>query len=501
MARDFRADQIRFHTIIASGTRWPDGPSAGSPPAGPNMRHPHLGMFFCSSSAMETFTGNFKKVGGLVPAFQEFGQEPWLVFSGVANTQDKWNYPDTGAGYPKGSAVLFMGDVIISGTLFGKRQVITVDKDVDGDFHVHDSMFVSGNIFSSPTTYGPSDINDVLSIQRGDTNQPPKVGFRKTHYGTRNEPVWLGTYKDCFVVFSGSKGTRGLPYGGIGLFEGDLHVSGNLSVEGSLGLTQRDTILNNSASATTDGAAVNTAAARGTFPHDWGFVAADSAPRTNAGPSFGHATTASAAGTSLAPFYVQQDRWQVHANGTLPHAGDNIPAFWYSDFVNSSSLDKTGVGSPNSKHLGGFRFIVAASGSGTENYDYKRGRGAANSSVFMVSGTGDIALDPGRALVFDSRNLAGAAAGNPEHSRTVQIKHIAGPGAGSNGELIFSGAMGKPLHYNFLRGSVTGSGGFYLPPADGTPNSGADGPRIRNCFCRTGRWRCADGYILLYSPR
>jgi hypothetical protein len=448
---------------------------------------------------METFTGNFKEVAGLVPAFQEFGQEPWLVFSGVANTQDKWNYPDTGAGYPKGSAVLFMGDVIISGTLFGKRQVITVDKDVDGDFHVHDSMFVSGNFYSSPTTYG-ADISDVLTIQRGDTNQPPKVGFRKTGDRSPSEhTAWMGTYKDCFVVFSGSKGTRGLPYGGIGLFEGDVHVSGNLSVDGSLGLTQRDTILNNSASATGDGYAANTAGARGTYPHDWGFPAADSAPRTNAGPSFGHATTASAAGTSLAPFYVQQDRWQVHANGVLSHAGNDVPAFWYSDFVNSSSLDQIGVGLANTKRLGGFRFIVAASGSGTENYDYKRGRGAANSSVFMVSGTGDIALDPGRALVFDSR-YNGLAAGNPEYARRVQIKHEPHPSTTHNGKLIFSGAQGKPLHYHFIRGSVTGSGGFYLPPADGTQTQGQMGQGLGIVFAGPAGGDAQTGIFYSITP-
>ena len=488
MAKDFRADQIRFHTIIASGTMWPDGPSAGDPPAGPNLRHPHLGMFVCSSSMMANSGGGFKTRGdGLVQAFQEFGQEPWLVFSGVANTGE-WDRPDTAGGYPNGSAVLFMGDVIISGTLFGKRQVITVDKETPGDFHVEGEAFVSGNLFSSPTTYGPQtgdpavpvDASDVFSIQRGSVSSPPKVGFRKTRWKTRTS--FLASNKDSFVVFSGSKGTRGLDYGGIGLFEGDLHISGNLSVGGTWGSHSRDTILNNSASAPSDAAGPNTALSRGKFPHDWqNFPATADDPVTSAGPSFGHATTASAGGTSLAPFYVEQDRWQVHATqATKLHNGLAIPAFWYSDFVNSSSLDEPGTGGVNAKHLGGFRFIVAGSGSGVvdadtyKRLDYKRGRGnKLYSSVFMISGSGDIAIDPGKAVVFDSRMQNGAVGGNPEGWRRVQIKHMMTAGTGKNSQLIFSGSKGTPLHYQFVRGEVTGSGGFYLPPLDGIKNDGS----------------------------
>ena len=453
MAKDFRASQIRSSILIASGTDWPTSRQSGG----------FLKMVVAPDTALTNYDGTFTATGEAM--FKDFGQEPWLVFSGAANTSQGVTNPGQN---PPGSAVLFLGDVIISGTLFGKRQVINIDRTVDGDFSVHDKMFVSGNVYMTPTSFA-GDTADVITVLAGDGFNQPRVLFRKADSDAPHEyHDYMGNNKknsDAFVIFSGSKGQRLQDSGSIVLMEGDLHVSGNVSVEGNidLGLMQRDFILNNSASRVNIGGN----GLDGAFPDDYALPGGSGKGAfTTAGPRFGHATTGALApgADHDSPFFIQEDAWQVWTKAVLPHGAGTIPAFWYSDFVNSSSLDQQGVGVAPNQRLGGFRFIVAASGSGT-NY-LNDGRGAANSSVFTISGSGDIAVDPGKGIVFDSRAQS-LAAGNPELYRRVQILHVPGSGLAKS-KLIFSGAAGKPLHYVFARGEVTGSGGFHLPKNAGT---------------------------------
>ena len=494
MAKDFRASQIRTSMLIATGAKWPTVP--GSEQEANLPHHPYLGMVIMSGSNSSNFEGGFKEH----LMFSEFGNEPWIVFSGSAHTNDNVTKPVDG-----GTAVLFLGDVIISGTLFGKRQVINIDRTVDGDFMVHDSMFVSGNFFTTPTTfmgdYDPTGNKDAIATFAGTETEGPRVLFRMANssnalFGTP-AARWTGVNRhnsDAFVIFSGSTNSRLVENsGGIVLMEGDLHVSGNVSIDGNLALNlqQQDFILNNSASVSEP------------FPNDKD-ATTQRFPQTSAGPRFGHATTASNAPGSggsgvadhTAPYFVQQDAWQIHAKADLPHgaSGRTVPAFWYSDFVNSSSLDQPGVGSAPNQRLGGFRFIVAASGSGT-NY-LNDGRGAANSSVFTVSGSGDIAVDPGKALVFDSR-MQGVGAGNPELYRRVQILHEDNS-APALDKLIFSGAAGEPLHYQFVRGEVTGSGGFHLPAKAPTEPRGQMGQALGVSFQGSATAN-AGGAGLFYS--
>lgn len=464
MAKDFRADQIRFHTILASGTMWPRAVGAIESHGSPSEQethdgnHPYLGMVIMSASNAADHTGGFADRG----MFKEFGNEPWLVFSGTANTGELINNPSDG---PPGSAVLFLGDVIVSGTLFGKRQVINVDKTVDGDFMVHDRMFLSGNFYATDTSLS-GDTSDVIVTLEGNNNSgdagaPPRILFRKANAATRTS--WVGENRansDCFVVFSGSRNTRGQQLGGIALFEGDLHISGNVTADGTgLFNPARNITLNNSASAAFP------------YPSDWRNENADTF--TTAGPVFAHATTGAmaadpanpAAGprNHTNPFFIQQDVWQAQITATTAHKNAdtnlyNIPSHWYSNFVNSSSIDQ-------GTKRGGFRFIVAASGNvGTSNIPYananhnytvaRDGRGTPNSSVFTISGSGDIALDPYKSFVFDSRTAS-----------ALTITHVQGSGD-TNSKLSFRAPDAKPVHYEFTKGEVTGSGGFYLPKRD-----------------------------------
>tara|TARA_Y100001970_G_C14259113_1_gene878098 strand:+ start:12609 stop:18038 length:5430 start_codon:yes stop_codon:yes gene_type:complete len=453
MAKDFRADQIRFHTILASGTMWPRQTSDTPPNPGylDGNGHPHLGMVIMSASDAYDYEGTFNQSGR--DMFNQFGHEPWLVFSGVANTttngRDGWDRPDVAGGYPKGSAVLFMGDVIISGTLFGKRQVITVDKDVPGDFHVIGDAFVSGGIFAGETKYPDSTtpLEDAFVVQQGDANNPPRISFRKIKWSTRLASSWTDTYKDCFLVFSGAKDGKDGNAGSIALFEGDVHISGNITGDGSgFYAPDENLILNNSASWYNQ---TNTW---------WGEVG------TDRGPAFGHATTGTYArisndggsswidagtGPSTRPYYIEQDRWSISgsADSSISFGGVNraVPSHWYSDFINSSSVD-TGA------KKGGFRFLVGGDGL---HAAAPGGFAAANRSVFTISGSGDIALDPYKSLVFDS-----------QANSALTITHIKGPTLAdpqTNHALRFTAATTYPVHYNFVRGEVTGSGGFHLP--------------------------------------
>jgi len=467
MAKDFRADQIRFHTILASGTMWPRQTS-DTPPNNPGYLdgngHPYLGMVIMSASDAYDYEGNFNQSGR--DMFNQFGHEPWLVFSGVANTttngQDGWDRPDVGGGYPKGSAVLFMGDVIISGTLFGKRQVITVDKDVPGDFHVIGDAFVSGGIFAGETKYPDSltPLEDAFVVQQGDANNPPRISFRKIKWSTRLASSWTDTYKDCFLVFSGAKDGKDGNAASIALFEGDVHISGNITGDGSgFYAPDENLILNNSASWYNQ---TNTW---------WGDAA------TQDGPAFGHATTGTfayqAAGQShnhLNPYYIEQDRWSISGsadtNITMHGTARPIPSHWYSDFINSGSLDVRSENPLVASKFGGFRFLVAGDGL---HAAAPGGFAATNRSVFTLSGSGDFALDPFKALVFDTRqrtNLAGND-GAPDflritHEPALKTDGTFGDGT-QNNRLIFSGSENSPAHFEFAGGEVTGSGGIYLP--------------------------------------
>ena len=75
MAKDFRASQVKSSILIGSGTDWPGTRQSGD----------YLKMVFAPDTAMSDNDGGFNISNGKT-LFNAFGQEPWLVFSGTANT-------------------------------------------------------------------------------------------------------------------------------------------------------------------------------------------------------------------------------------------------------------------------------------------------------------------------------------------------------------------------------------------------------------------------------
>ena len=276
MAKDFRANQIRTAQIIASGTDW--AAKGGGQAAGVRLK-PKLGMLMYSSSYAQAASGSVNNAygedvrdydGGFFDAkafLNEFGDEPWLVISGNSSATQQINQP-----HEDGGSVLFMGDVIISGTLFGKRQVIVVDKDVPGDLWVQNNFHLSGNMFGGTTTWGAADQSgaviypEAITYFRGNnTDTPPMIAFGAIDQGDKKGiaggiyPTALGGSPadngsrggaEYFFWVSGSKDSLMKGRGGAACFGGDLLISGNIIVSGSNNIhdMSKDQILNNSSS-------------------------------------------------------------------------------------------------------------------------------------------------------------------------------------------------------------------------------------------------------------
>ena len=66
MAKDFRADRLRTHTIIGTGST--------------SYNKPHLGLLFYSSSHATNFGGGLADSNMLA----KVGNDAWLVFSGLS---------------------------------------------------------------------------------------------------------------------------------------------------------------------------------------------------------------------------------------------------------------------------------------------------------------------------------------------------------------------------------------------------------------------------------
>ena len=161
MAKDFRSKQIRTSKLIGSG-----GIAAGTP---------FLGLAVYDHRHAVNNAGTQKYDGTMQPSMlADVGRDVWMFVSGSQSyPQFDWQaqgYPRmlTGSaigepGYRGGKAVLFGGDVVISGTLFAERQVIEVDETVRGDLivpnraHVSQSLHVNQgavfNISSGSTAY------------------------------------------------------------------------------------------------------------------------------------------------------------------------------------------------------------------------------------------------------------------------------------------------------------------------------------------------------------
>ena len=213
MARDFRTDQLRGARIIASGA-FP----AGTSPPGISMLpvYPHLGMLIYSSSAATNTVGGIRS-----EMLTTVGSDAWLVIDGTANNKAT-AYP--GIQRSAGSSVIFLGDIVVSGTIWGERQIIDVDNTVPGDFHVQNDAYVSGSFAAGTTTAGASDTKDLIMADHSNK----MVSFRifDSPFPVIPPPT---SHLDVFFWVSGSAGGMGLDdVRTVACFDGDLMVSGNL---------------------------------------------------------------------------------------------------------------------------------------------------------------------------------------------------------------------------------------------------------------------------------
>lgn len=212
-SKDFRASQVLTSRLIMSGVA-----GAGN-----------LGLVVYSGSISTDQIGNVSD-GNL---FSNVGNDVTIFFSG----SDGSKYGNTGG------AVLFGGDVVVSGTLYAERQVIEVDESVTG------SLLVSGSMIVSQSATIKEGLSVNTSLEEGSENSfivynatggksifsdsTSKQVFILS--GTNSSPISANesSYTDVNFFVSGAIGSKDTVSKGTGLFGGDLHVSGNLTVGGS----------------------------------------------------------------------------------------------------------------------------------------------------------------------------------------------------------------------------------------------------------------------------
>ena len=152
MAKDFRSKQIRTSKLIGSG-----GIAEGKA---------YLGLAIYDHRHAVNGAGTQKYDGTMQPSMlSNVGSDVWLFISGSKSSPEvTWPGGNAGqdwhgrnlvgtavseSGYEGGKAVLFGGDVIVSGTLFAERSVVEVDEAVRGDLLVPNSAHVSGAFTSN----------------------------------------------------------------------------------------------------------------------------------------------------------------------------------------------------------------------------------------------------------------------------------------------------------------------------------------------------------------
>lgn len=221
MAKDFRADRIRISAIVGTGSV---GFTRSAASAGGASALPHLGLLVYSSSKAADFKGGRLDTRML----DNVGSDVWLVVSGSRNNSAVKNSQKAA-----GSSVLFQGDVVVSGTLWAERSVVEVDDSTVGNFRIPNKLiqgFQTGStdaetgtalILSDPYTANPD----------GGNNGTGTVSFKKVAGSSGNFTYPAASHGDVFFHVSGSRGVRNTNDRGIALFDGDVHVSGNLSTD------------------------------------------------------------------------------------------------------------------------------------------------------------------------------------------------------------------------------------------------------------------------------
>lgn len=207
MAKDFRSDRVRTRAIIGTG----------SVVAGKK----NLNLMFYSGSKATNHDG-----ANSISA-TTIGDDVWLYIDGVPNS-----VVDPGL-KAHGSTVLFGGDVVVSGTLWSERSVVEVDDSVPGDFKAFNKII--GGMVTSPENYktGFARILVDPTTANPSANRDGTISFNMVQgvdgayaYATQ----FPSKHKDVFFHVSGSRGVRDSNDRGLALFDGDVHVSGNLSL-------------------------------------------------------------------------------------------------------------------------------------------------------------------------------------------------------------------------------------------------------------------------------
>jgi len=203
MAKDFRSDRVRTNTLIGTGSS--------------TFGKPHLGLLIYSSSQATNFGGGTVDNNMLT----NVGDDVWMVVSGSTNNSITDNKLKA-----DGSAVLFLGDVVISGTLWSERTVVEVDDTVEGNLRVPNKALlgISGStypkLFVDPTTP-----NAAAGAGRHDNGT---VSFGIVNSTAPSYSTTIN--KDVFFHVSGSRGVKGTNDRGLALFDGDVFISGNLAL-------------------------------------------------------------------------------------------------------------------------------------------------------------------------------------------------------------------------------------------------------------------------------
>lgn len=197
MSYDFRSSQIKTMSIIGSGS------FSGKD---------DLGLIFYSGSRSADSVGGRSDSNML----SNVGNDVWMFVSGTANS---------GLTRSQGSAVLFGGDVVVSGTLWAERSVIEVDDTVAGDFKAPRKI-IAGHLVDASGF--PRLLVDPTTPNAG-ANRDGTVSFNITQGTAAGEYSYPTTInKDVFFHVSGSRGVQGTDDRGVALFEGDVFISGNL---------------------------------------------------------------------------------------------------------------------------------------------------------------------------------------------------------------------------------------------------------------------------------
>lgn len=179
MARDFRAKQLRTSVIIGSGAI--------------EENKNHLGLVFYPANKASNFDGGITSAGssatsdnGLNLSHASIGHDVWCVFDG--STKGAGN---TTAQRKNGSTVLFLGDVVVSGSLFAERTSIEVDTTTVGRFFAANNSHIGQKSGTStyalrinPTNGSDSDGTAANSVTVGnDGGTTSFISLNNSHFG------------------------------------------------------------------------------------------------------------------------------------------------------------------------------------------------------------------------------------------------------------------------------------------------------------------------------